>query len=82
MNEKLLEKKLNLEVRKLGGETIKLTSQFRIGDPDRLVLMPNGLACFAEIKTTGKQPTKMQLIRHRQIRELGLVVEVRDSEQG
>ena len=39
---------------------IKLLSTFVKGLPDRLILCRGGFVGFAEIKTTGKKPTKIQ----------------------
>ena len=58
---------------------IKLTSQYQRGLPDRLILMPGGRVCFAEIKTTGKKPTALQRVTHERLRALGYRVEVVDT---
>ncbi len=60
MNEKLLEKKLREEVKKLGGLALKFTSSTYTGMPDRLVLMPKGKVYFVELKSTGKDQTMIQ----------------------
>jgi len=77
-SEKLIERKLNSEVKKLGGISIKLLSTIT-GLPDRLCLLPGGRLFFAELKTTKKKPTKIQLAIHRQIKKLGFVVYVIDT---
>lgn len=82
MNEKKIEKKLRLEVDKLGGIAIKLQSQYYTGLPDRMILMPGGRIRFAEIKTTGKKPTPRQNIVHQELRGLGFQVDVIDNEAG
>ena len=63
----------------LGWMCIKLTSQYQRGLPDRLILMPGGCVCFAEIKTTGKKPTALQRVTHERLRALGYRVEVVDT---
>ena len=78
-SEKDLEARLRREVKKRGGLALKLLSQLHRGLPDRLILMPCGLTYFAEIKTTGKKPTKLQLRCHEQLRALGFRVFVIDS---
>ena len=78
-SEKTLEAKLRKAVESRGGMALKLLSQLHRGLPDRLILMPCGLTYFAEIKTTGKKPTKLQLRCHRQLRELTFPVFIIDS---
>lgn len=82
MNEKKIEKKLRIEVEKLGGLAIKLQSQYYTGLPDRMILMPKGKISFAEIKTTGKKVTARQAIVHEELRDLDFKVEVIDDEAG
>lgn len=50
---------------------IKLLSTFIKGLPDRMILCQGGYVGFAEIKTTGKKPTKMQLLIHSKLEALG-----------
>lgn len=78
-SEKKIEARLTREVTRLGGMSVKLTSQFHRGLPDRLVLMPEGRAYFVELKTTGKKPTELQAHTHAQLRRLGYFVAVVDS---
>ena len=58
---------------------IKLLSTFITGLPDRMVLCKGGYVGFAEIKTTGKKPTKIQTVIHDKLRQLGFVVVVIDD---
>lgn len=78
-SEKVLEANFRKEIESLGGMALKLSSQLHRGLPDRLVLMPGGLAFFAEIKTTGERPTRLQKHCHQQLRDLGFEVYVIDS---
>jgi len=78
-SEKLIERTLNAEVKKLGGWSLKLLCQFVTGLPDRLVLLPGGIIFFVEVKSTGKKPTPVQRLVHEKIRRLGFRVEVIDS---
>jgi hypothetical protein len=73
-SEKLLDKKLCAEVKKLGGWAIKIPASHLSGLPDRLCLLPEGRLFFAEIKTTGKKPTRLQLSIHKRLRDLGFRV--------
>ena len=78
-NEKYLEKKLADEVKKLGGLSIKLLSTHFSGLPDRLCMLPEGKIFFAEIKTTKKKATKLQLLVHKKLEKLGFLVVVLDT---
>lgn len=81
MREKVIEKKLAMEVKKRGGICPKFTSPGFDGMPDRLVLLPDGKTAFIEVKAPGKKPTPLQLARHRLLRELGFQVFVLDEEE-
>lgn len=82
MNEKLIEKKLREEVKKLGGLALKFSSPYHRGIPDRIVLMPDGKTSFTEIKTTGKKPTLLQEKAIAELRVMGFKAEVIDSQEG
>ena len=58
---------------------IKLLSTFIKGLPDRMILCKGGYVGFAEIKTTGKKPTKIQLYIHDKLRSFGFEVFVIDD---
>ena len=58
---------------------IKLLSTFIKGLPDRMILCQGGYVGFAEIKTTGKKPTKIQLLIHSKLEDLGFKVFVIDD---
>lgn len=79
MTEKLLEKKLREEVKKLGGLALKFFSASFTGMPDRIILMPGGKVAFAEIKTTGKKPTKQQELRIKMLSRYGFDARVIDD---
>ena len=75
VSEKVLEASLRKEVKAMGGEAVKLTSQFHRGLPDRLVY-------FVELKSTGKRPTGLQIKTHGRLVDLGypvMVVSTRDE---
>lgn len=81
-SEKVLERSLKRCVeRDLNGYYLKLLSKHISGLPDRLCLLPGGRVIFVELKTTKKQPSKIQLRWHKRIRRLGFRVEVLDSSQ-
>lgn len=81
-SEKVLEKYLVSEVKKLGGWAVKLLSGLVTGLPDRLILLPGGVVAFVEVKTTGKKLSAIQFVRHNQLGALGFRVEVLDSKEG
>lgn len=81
-SEKLIEKKLREQIKKMGGLALKLESQHFTGLPDRMVLMPEGRIYFVETKSTGDKPRKRQLLVHQQLRDLGFSVDVIDDIKG
>lgn len=81
ISEKLLEKQLSNEVKRLGGWSIKLPAYIVGGLPDRLLLMPRGRAYFAEIKTTGEDLTPVQKLVRSRIEALGFIVFKIDSNE-
>ena len=79
MREKAIEQKLTLMVKKQGGIAVKFVSPSFAGMPDRLVLLPDGLIAFVELKAPGKRPRPLQKARHRLLRSLGFRVYVIDK---
>jgi len=77
--EKTIERKFKQAVKDAGGWSLKLLPYLVKGLPDQIALLPGGVVFFAEIKTTGKLPTKVQLFVHGKIRKLGFKVYVIDS---
>ena len=73
-SEKWIEKTLCNEVKRLGGWAIKLPSYLLNGLPDRLLLMPEGRAYFAETKSKGANPSKIQQLTINKIKKLGFEV--------
>lgn len=78
-SEKIIERKLAIAIKDLGGISLKLLSDYITGLPDRLCLLPGQKAIFVELKTTGKKPRKIQAYVHNKLRHLGFRVEVIDS---
>lgn len=81
MNEKLIEKKLCEGVKKIGGLALKLWSPTFTGLPDRLILLPGGKVCFAELKSTGKPLKPKQKIVIPVLQKLGFTVYIIDDQQ-
>ena len=78
MREKQIEQKLTLMVKSAGGIAPKFVSPGFAGMPDRLVLLPNGVFAFAELKAPGMHPRVLQVARHEMLRRLGFRVYVID----
>lgn len=78
-SEKVFERTLSKYVDDQGGMAVKLLSQFIKGLPDRMYLLKSGIVVFAEFKSTGKKPTKIQSYIHAKIQALGFPVLVVDS---
>lgn len=78
-SEKVIERKLVEAVKANGGMCIKLLCDNLLGLPDRMVLMPYNKIAFAELKTTGQKPRRIQVFMHNKLRALGFKVEVIDT---
>ncbi|WP_442596367.1 VRR-NUC domain-containing protein [Parapusillimonas sp. JC17] len=79
MRESQIEARLVRRIRELGGIAYKFTSPARRSVPDRLCIMPGGLAFFVECKRPGERPTEAQHREHDRLRALGQTVLVVDS---
>lgn len=80
MREKTIEQKFREAVKAAGGLAVKFASPGFDGVPDRLALLPDGKMAFVEVKAPGEKPRPLQLVRHRQLRQLGFKVYVLDDE--
>ena len=79
MNEKDIESRLRKDVKAAGGLALKFVSPGYAGVPDRIVLMPGGMMCFAELKAPGKVMRPLQMRRKKQLESLGFKVCCIDS---
>ena len=79
MLEKQIENLLTRSVKKAGGIALKFVSPSFAGMPDRLVLLPDGVCAFVELKAPGKKPRPLQVARHKMLRSLGYRVYVIDG---
>lgn len=79
--EKDIERYLRDEIKKLGGIAYKFISPGNAGVPDRLVLLPDGLMFFVELKAPGKKTRKIQDIQIARIVNLGFEVMIIDSKE-
>ena len=80
-SEKAIERHLCLCVKTAGGLALKYSNAQQTGYPDRLLLFPGGLTAWVEIKSAGKQPTRLQSLKIAELRDLGFPVWVCDSRQ-
>ena len=78
MLEKQIENKLTRMVKQHEGIAVKFVSPSFAGMPDRLVLLPDGIIAFVELKAPGKKP-RLQIARHKLLRSLGFQVYVIDG---
>lgn len=79
VSEKAIERYLVEKVRNAGGICLKYVNAGATGFPDRLVLMPEGVTVWVELKSKGKKMTKIQAVRHTELKALGHDVHVADS---
>lgn len=68
------------EVQKAGGKALKFISPGYVGVPDRLILIAFGKIGFVEVKAPNEKPRKIQLKRHKELRDLGFKIYVLDDE--
>lgn len=72
MLEKSIEKKCKrFIVETEHGRFIKLQGMGNAGYPDRLIVLPNGLSIFCELKKQGEKPRELQEKRMRTLEQLG-----------
>lgn len=64
-----VERHLRDSVRALGGQCYKFSASITNGVPDRVVVL--GATVFVETKAKGGRPTRLQLVRHDEIRASG-----------
>ncbi|WP_404465219.1 VRR-NUC domain-containing protein [Micrococcus antarcticus] len=76
-----IEAYLRKEVEAAGGLCWKWVSPANAGVPDRIVMLA-GRVVFVELKAAGERPRPLQLVKHRQLRAVGMDVRVIDSRDG
>lgn len=79
MREKIIEHKLLMEAKKIGGLALKFVSPGFDGMPDRIVLLPGGKIGFVEVKAPGGKLRPLQQARHNLLRRMGFKVYVLDG---
>lgn len=74
MSEKMIEKRLVEEVKRLDGLIYKFNSQANNGLPDRLIVFPNNLIIFVELKKPkGGITSKVQEYQLEKLKEKGCI---------
>lgn len=81
MLEKEIEKYLVDKVKKMNGLCIKMNSISFSGLPDRLVILPQGIIFFIELKAPNKKPRPLQQAVIEKLRSSGVEVYVADSKK-
>ena len=82
MREKVVEAYLRDRVKSSGGQAYKFISPGNAGVPDRMVLFPGGRIAFVELKAPGNEPTPLQMLQQKRLRDLGFEVFTVDTKQG
>ncbi|MDO5397045.1 MAG: VRR-NUC domain-containing protein [bacterium] len=82
MREKDIEQYLVKRVKERGGRAYKFVSPGNSGVPDRIVVMPNGVIVFVELKATGEKTRPLQNAQIAKLRKLGQKVQVLDTKDG
>lgn len=82
VSEKAIEKYLVKRTKEIGLLCLKYSNSNTVGYPDRIVLLPYSGIIWVELKSKGEKPTKLQQIRHEELRAAGQEVFVIDSKDG
>jgi hypothetical protein len=82
MRESIIEKYLVTQCKAKGWLCYKFSSPGHRGVPDRIILQPDGVVRFVELKAPGKKPIGLQLRTHERFAKFGSPVDVIDSKEG
>lgn len=77
--ESALESRLVREVKNIGGVAAKWVSPGNSGVPDRIVILPNGMTVYVEMKAPGKPLQPLQVYWAKKLKSLGHQVYKLDS---
>lgn len=70
MLEKDIERKLVAGVKRAGGKAYKFVSPGNVGVPDRIVIWPNGVIHFVELKTSKGVLSRLQRAQAHELQKL------------
>jgi hypothetical protein len=82
LSEKAIEKYLVEQVRSWGGVCVKFSSFAATGYPDRIVMLPEGFLIWVELKSKGKKPNRIQVMRGIELEHVGQMITTVDSKEG
>ena len=82
VSEKAIEKYLVKRTKEVGLLCLKYSNPNAVGYPDRIILLPFSGIVWVELKSKGEKPTKLQQIRHAELRAADQEVFVIDSKEG
>lgn len=78
--ESAIQADITKKLRSFGYIIIRLRSVDKAGWPD-IMALKNGKTTFVEVKRPGKQPTPLQLQKHKQLQDAGFKVLVLDGRE-
>lgn len=81
VSEKAIEAYLSKMAKEHGWLCLKYSNANVTGYPDRIICLPFAGVAWIELKSKGKKPTKLQLVRHEELRKAGQDVFVVDSKE-
>lgn len=79
VSEKAIERYLVEQAKQNGLLCLKYSNPNMVGYPDRLLVLPGGGVVWAELKSKGRKPTKIQQIRIAELIGMGHLVKVIDN---
>lgn len=79
MAESAIEKYLVKTIKSIGGMAIKLYAINNIGLPDRLIMLPEGIIFFVELKDKKGKARIIQDKKHEDIKKIGFKVYIINS---
>lgn len=79
LSEKAIERYLCERCEAKGWLCLKYSNPNMAGYPDRLVVLPQNMVTWVELKSAGKKPSKLQEQRIARLREMGHIVRVIDN---
>lgn len=82
ISEKTIERYLVEQAKQSGLLCLKYSNPNMVGYPDRLLVLPSGRVIWAELKSRGRKPAKIQQLRHAELASMGHQVYVIDSKAG
>lgn len=81
VSEKAIEKHLVKAAKERGLLCLKYSNPSMVGFPDRILILPDSTVAWIELKSKGCKPTKIQRIRHEELRAIGHYVFTFDSKE-